>query len=156
LLDFPDQDLGLERLGDKIIRPGLGPLVLVISLESPSQQDDRHRTQRGFRPQSGTHLVPILVRHDQIQENEVRTLFLGLADRLLTTARLDEDERLFAEGQLHDLLDRHTIIGHKNSRGHAILLCEGATHLRSTISYLEASSSRPGRRTLSSLLRQST
>jgi hypothetical protein len=130
LLYLADQDLRFKRLGDEIVRAHPGALIFVVPLERSSEHDDRHRTQYGFRPQSGTDLVPILVRHNQIQENEVRALLLRLVDRFLAASRLDEDEPFFAEGQLHDLLDRHTVVGHKNSRGHAILPCKGATRLR--------------------------
>jgi hypothetical protein len=130
LLHLADQHLGLEGLGHEIVRADLDSLVLVKGLECSGEKDDGHRTQCGHRTQGGADLVPVLVRHHQIHEHEIGSLLLRLADGLLAAPRLDEDKILLAEGQLHDLLDRHAVIRHQDPSGHAILLGEYARGFR--------------------------
>jgi hypothetical protein len=116
--------LRLERLGDKIIGTGLDSLVFVKGLEGSGEKNDGHCTEHGFCTQCGADLVAVLVRHHQVQEHKVRSLLFRPADGLLAAPRLDEDEILLAESQLHDFLDRDAVIRHQYPRGHTILLGE--------------------------------
>jgi len=113
--------LGLERLGDEIVGPDLRGSLTVERLERACEEDDGHRPKRRLRPQRGAHIVPVHVRHDKVQQHQVRARLLRLANRLFAAPCLGKDKIFLAKRQLHHLLDRYAIVRDQDSSAHRIL-----------------------------------
>ena len=65
-------------------------------------------------------LVAVLLRHDDVAENDVRTDLLDLLDGESAVADGHHVEVLVGEGQLDDLLDRDAVVGKQNLLAHRL------------------------------------
>ena len=112
--DLPQELLGVERLGnDGVAAEPVGP-VPVEGLEGPRQEHHRDPGRGRIRLDGLADLVAVLLRHDDVGQDQVGHLAgLDPVEQPLTVRYTDELVFAVGEGQLHDLLNREAVIGEK-------------------------------------------
>ena len=103
----------MERLGHVVVGPQVQALGLIRRGALRRQQDHRHRPPLA---QLTHHLDSVEVRHDDVEQDDVRPDLLGLDQRVLSPVRRHDPESLFAQGDRNELGDAWLVIGHEDQR----------------------------------------
>ncbi len=105
------QLVGMERLGDVVVRAEVETLGLVARGPLGGQEDDRHGSPLA---QLAHHFDAVQVGHDDVKENDVRPNFLGLLEGFLTATCGDHAEAFVVQRQRDELGDSRLVIGNEN------------------------------------------
>ena len=113
-----DEALRFERLRHHRIATGLVGAVGIERLERAGEKDHRDRAVLRMRLHEFADFVSVLLRHDDVGEDDVGAHFGQLLDRL--RAVIDRDHFVIAVGkrEFDDLLDGDTVIREKDSLWH--------------------------------------
>ena len=105
--------IGMERLGDVVVRAKVEPLRLVRGGALGGEQDHRDRPPL---PQLAHDLDPVEIGHHHVEEDDVGSHLLGLAERLLAAVGGDDAEPLIAQAHCDELGDAGFVIGDEDER----------------------------------------
>ena len=126
VLDLGDQRLRLERLGQEPVAADAGGPVLVERLEGAGEEQDRDVGQRRRLLDEVADLVAVLLRHDDVAEDEVRTHVLDLLDRQAPVPHRHDLEVLVRERQLDDFLDGDAVVRKQDLLAHRLKASKGS------------------------------
>ena len=105
--------VGVERLGDVVVRAEVEALRLVGGRALGGEQDHRHRAPLAQLPH---HLDPVQVRHDDVQQDDVRADLLGLGQRVLAAVGGHDAEALLRERDADELRDARFVVCDEDER----------------------------------------
>ena len=112
-LDLVNEALGLERLGDHGIAAGFVSAIGIEGFEGAGQKDDRDVPVIGMRLDEFADLVAVLLRHDDVGEDDVGAHFGQFLDRPGTIVDGCDLVVAVGKGQLDDFLDGDTVVSEK-------------------------------------------
>ena len=120
VLDLGDERFRLERLRERAVVARAGRALLVEGLEGSGEQENRDVRPRRVRLDLLADLVAVLLRHDDVAENDVGPDLGEPLEREAPVAHGDHVEVLVREGQLDDLLDRDAVVREQDLLGHPL------------------------------------
>ena len=118
LADLGDQRLGLEGLREEAVASDAIRPILVERLERPREKENGNVGEGRRLLDELADLVAVLLGHDDVAENHVRTHFLDPLHGEPAVAHRDHVEVLVGESQLDDLLDRDAVVRQKDLLAH--------------------------------------
>jgi hypothetical protein len=98
--------------------PGLPRAALVECLERAREKQDRDVAQPGIALHRLADLVPVLPRHHDVREDDVRLELARARERILAVVHRRDLEVLVREGDPDDLLDRDRVVREEEVLGH--------------------------------------
>jgi hypothetical protein len=93
---------------------------LVEGLEGAREQQDRDVAQAGITLDRLANLVPVLPRHDDVGEDDVRLQLPRARDRVIAVADRRDPKVLVRESDPDDLLDRDRVVREEKVLGHGV------------------------------------
>jgi hypothetical protein len=113
-----DERLGLEGFGDVTRRAHARSALFVERFEGTREEQHGNVGEVGVGFDRLAHLVAVLPRHDDVGEDQVRTRLHGALQRFVPVVDGHEGHVLARKTDIHDLLDRNTVIRQQKRLGH--------------------------------------
>jgi hypothetical protein len=113
-----DEGLGLEGLGHVTRCAGARSALFVEGFEGAGEKQYGNVGEVGVGFDCLTHLVAVLSGHHDVGEDQVRTSLLGALQRVVSVVDGHESHVLARKTDIHDLLDRDTVIRQQQRLGH--------------------------------------
>ena len=84
------QDRGIERLRQIVVGAELDALRNLVDVRVGADHDDRDISLVRIAPDHFENLVPVQIRHHQIEQDETEFFLLDQRDRLVSAGRADD------------------------------------------------------------------
>jgi hypothetical protein len=107
----------IHRLRQVLVCTGFEPADHVLRFRAGRDEDDRHEWQGGVRLEPPADLEPVELRHHHVEEDQVRMLRAGEAERLLAIGRRQELVAVDSEASLENVDVGWVVVGDEDPRG---------------------------------------
>jgi hypothetical protein len=122
VLDFVEQGLGLEGLGNPAIGTDHAGTRLIKGLEGPRQQQNRDIPQLRLLLDRGAQFIAVFPGHDNVGKNQIGPPQTRFLEGGITVAHGCQVDVLTGTNDPDNLLDGHTVIGQQQLFIHSSLL----------------------------------
>ncbi len=112
-LEAGDQFAAVERLGQEVVGAETEALDLVIKLDEARQDQDRGAHARGAQP--AQHLVPVHIREEQIEDDDVVIVELADLEPVLAQIGGVADKAFALQHQLDACRCRGIVLNQQNT-----------------------------------------